>query len=189
MPRETFTLAQRPELEGQVRRLAPEVLPEFMLHDAVANRYWEKLYSDFPEFQIAVCEGERVVAAGHTIPVSWGTEDLPDTGFDAALEQGVRELEAERSPAVLCALLAIVDAKHQGRGLSRVILEAMRSLASERGLRALIAPVRPTLKSSYPLTSMERYIEWRRNDGLFFDPWMRVHQRLGAKVLKVAPGQ
>lgn len=83
MPRETFTLAQRPELEGQVRRLDPEVLPEFMLHDAVANRYWEKLYSDFPEFQIAVCEGERVVAAGHTIPISWGTEDLPDTGFDA----------------------------------------------------------------------------------------------------------
>lgn len=55
-------------------------------------------------------------------------------------------------------------------------------------MEALIAPVRPTLKSSYPLTSMERYIEWRRSDGLFFDPWMRVHQRLGAKVLKVAPG-
>lgn len=70
-----------------------------------------------------------------------------------------------------------------------MILEAMRSLALDHRMEALIAPVRPTLKSSYPLTSMERYIEWRRNDGLFFDPWMRVHQRLGAKVLKVAPGQ
>jgi hypothetical protein len=51
----------------------------------------------------------------------------------------------------------------------------------------MIAPVRPTLKESYPLTPMERYARWKRADGLPFDPWLRVHGRLGARFLRVAP--
>lgn len=26
------------------------------------------------------------------------------------------------------------------------------------------------------------YVRWRRADGLAFDPWMRVHERLGARM-------
>jgi len=47
--------------------------------------------------------------------------------------------------------------------------------------------VRPALKSSYPLTSLDRYIHWRRADGRDFDPWVRVHRRLGAEILALAP--
>ncbi len=43
------------------------------------------------------------------------------------------------------------------------------------------------MKSLYPLTPMERYVEWRREDGFLFDPWMRVHERLGAKIVRIAP--
>ncbi len=52
-----------------------------------------------------------------------------------------------------------------------------------------IAPVRPSLKSRYPLIPIERYVEWRQgaqNDAPF-DPWLRTHWRLGARVLCVAP--
>ena len=45
---------------------------------------------------------------------------------------------------------------------------------------SLIAPVRPSWKERYPLVPIERYAQWRRDDGLPFDPWMRVHERLGA---------
>ena len=34
---------------------------------------------------------------------------------------------------------------------------------------------------------IERYAGWRRPDGQLFDPWMRVHERLGAAVLKPEP--
>jgi hypothetical protein len=51
----------------------------------------------------------------------------------------------------------------------------------------LIAPVRPSWKDRYPLVPIERYAEWRRPDGFLFDPWMRVHERLGAEVLKPEP--
>jgi hypothetical protein len=32
---------------------------------------------------------------------------------------------------------------------------------------------------------MERYVRWTRDDGLPFDPWLRVHARLGAELLEV----
>jgi len=63
----------------------------------------------------------------------------------------------------------------------------MRSLAAEHGMHTLVAPVRPTLKSAYPLTPFERYVGWKREDGTPFDPWLRVHHRLGAESMKVAP--
>jgi len=54
-------------------------------------------------------------------------------------------------------------------------------------LPSLIAPVRPSWKERYPLTPIERYATWRRDDGLLFDPWMRVHERLGARQGGVCP--
>jgi hypothetical protein len=47
--------------------------------------------------------------------------------------------------------------------------------------------VRPSLKHRYPITPIEDYIRWRREDGQLFDPWMRVHERLGARVLAALP--
>ncbi len=37
------------------------------------------------------------------------------------------------------------------------------------------------------VTPIERYARWQRSDGAPFDPWFRVHWRLDAEYLKVAP--
>lgn len=183
---EVFTLAQRPDLEVGLRSL-PDTFPEFMHHDAVVRRYWDSLFTDFAGFQIAVCDG-GIVAAGHCIPVFWdGTIGGLPAGLDGVLERGVEDLEWGRTPTVVSALLAVVPHAHRGRGLSGVILNAMKAVAAGHGLGALIAPVRPTLKDRYPLTPMERYVRWERDDGLPFDPWLRVHRRLGALYLGIAP--
>ena len=186
---ETFvTLAQRPDLAVQVRALTLEVWPEFLRHDAVCNRYWRLLYNTFARFQVVLCDpADTVIAAGHTIPLVWdGTQgDLP-SGLDDVLERGVRDA-AHHAPTTLSALAAMVAPSHQRRGLSAVILQAMRSTAAAHGLTALIAPVRPTLKHRYPLTSIERYVRWTQPDGSPFDPWLRVHWRLGTEFLQVAP--
>jgi GNAT superfamily N-acetyltransferase len=116
--------------------------------------------------------------------VRWdGTvEDLP-AGIDGAIARGFDEGRAN----VLCALLIAVAAGRQGSGLSRTALEAMLGVARDHGLGAVIAPVRPNWKERYPLVAIERYAEWRREDGFLFDPWLRVHERLGAAVLKPEP--
>jgi hypothetical protein len=37
------------------------------------------------------------------------------------------------------------------------------------------------------MTSMDQYVRWRRADGAPFDPWLRLHRQLGARLLRVAP--
>ena len=52
------------------------------------------------------------------------------------------------------------------------------------GLESVIAPVRPTLKERYPLIPIERTSTWRRADGSHFDPWLRVHERVGGEIVR-----
>ena len=63
----------------------------------------------------------------------------------------------------------------------------MRDAARAAGLRLLAAPVRPSLKSVYPLIPIERYMEWRREDGSHFDPWLRLHERVGGRIVAPSP--
>jgi hypothetical protein len=184
---ETFTLRQRSDLQEQVHRLNGESWPTFLLHGDISH--WESLFDEFAEYQILFCEpADALIAVGHTVPFVWdGTlDDLPST-MAGLMERAVRVYRNRSTPNTLSALAALVRASQQRRGLSTEILRAMRSLAQERGMHSLVAPVRPTLKSSYPLTPFERYVEWKRDDGAPFDPWLRVHYRLGAEYLKVMP--
>jgi hypothetical protein len=72
-------------------------------------------------------------------------------------------------------------------GIDAVGLRAVGDPAAPTALSALAAPVRPSWKDRYPLTPIERYAQWTRDDGLPFDPWMRVHARLGAEILRAEP--
>jgi GNAT superfamily N-acetyltransferase len=186
------TLADRPDLAAAVRRLLASIWPpemEFIHHDSVCGRHWGSLYGEFAAYQPVLCDPRGVVvAAGFTIPLAWSgrRRDLP-SGIDGALERGVRGRQRGRPPTALSALLAAVAPGLQGHGLSARLIRAMRGVAARHDLDALIAPVRPTLKHRYPTTPIRRYMHWTRADGAPFDPWLRVHWRLGAKVLRVAP--
>ncbi len=149
------------------------------------SRYWGRLTEERPEFQFhLVGEGDEILARAHSLPIRWdgSIDDLP-AGIDGAIARGFDEGDAN----VLCALLIVVPRALQGRGLSALAVGEMSGLARRHGLTALIAPVRPSWKVRYPLVPIERYAGWRRADGLLFDPWMRVHERLGATVLKAEP--
>lgn len=41
------------------------------------------------------------------------------------------------------------------------------------------------MKARYPVTWMSDYVRWRDCDGSVFDPWLRTHAGLGAKILGV----
>ena len=179
------TYAERPDLAARTGEIEDTFAP-FLGHGEVALRHWHKLRPDFPEFQLVLWDDADDTVVGHarTLPTR-AAEGLPD-GVDGVLEQW---FEGERpEPDVLSALVAVVDRSRQGQGLSQLLIRAMADLARQHGFPALVAPVRPTWKDRYPLIPMERYITWRRDDGLPFDPWLRVHERLGAELLEVCPG-
>ena len=158
-----------------------------MLH--ADTPHWGSLFDTFAGFQILFCDSaDTLIALGHTIPFVWdGTpEDLPDE-IDRLMERATEAYRDKHTPTALSALAALVSPEHQRRGLSSEVLCAMRSLAARHGMHSLVAPVRPSLKKLYPLIPIERYARWTRDDGSPFDPWLRVHWRLGAEYLKVAP--
>lgn len=182
------TYAQRPDLLDEAHRLNGSVWPEFIFHDAVADRLWDRLEGTFADYQTMwLDEHDQVVAVGNTLPLVWdGAIDRLPIGWDDAFERAVDDYEAGRESTTLCAIQATVARSLQGQGLSRMVLRGMRQRAARAGLTALIAPVRPTLKSQYPLTPMARYARWTQPDGSPFDPWLRTHWRLGACIVKVA---
>ena len=149
--------------------------PEIVFHDAISNANWGRLYDERPGYQFALVDDGTVLAEGNSIPVS---------GMPASWREALRTGFEADEPDRLCALAILVDPDHQGKGLSRLMLEHMRGLAHQRGWE-LVAPVRPSLKHRYPLTPIERYIGWRRKDGALFDPWLRAHERLGAEIIGV----
>ena len=158
-----------------------------MLH--ADTLHWGSLFDTFADFQILLCDpADTLIALGHSIPFVWNgiAEDLPPT-IDEVMKRAMEAHRHGRATTALSALAALVTPGHQKQGLSLEILRAMRSLAAEHGMGSLVAPVRPTLKSLYPLTPIERYARWKRDDGSPFDPWLRVHWRLGAEQLRIAP--
>ena len=178
--------ADRPDLqEIRFETLTQRTFPEYMNHNEPGRLYWSRLYGDFPDFQLGLLDGDEVVAELHSVPTAWdGTErDLPD-GWDEAF---LRAFESGRTPDVLCALAISVRPDRQGEGLACRLLNEMRSAAGGADLRELIAPVRPTLKSRYPLIAIDEYMAWRRSDGQHFDPWIRVHERIGGRIIGPAP--
>ncbi|MBD0329440.1 MAG: hypothetical protein ICV64_04980 [Thermoleophilia bacterium] len=163
-----------------------DVWPEYNRHGDFVNPNWGRMRAAFPDFELVLCDApeEEVLAQAHSLPLAWdGTAAGLPRGIDSVFEHAF----SGATPTALCAMAVEIVPAHQGGGLARRALDAMRRLALAHGLRDLIAPVRPSWKERYPLTPIERYAGWRRTDGLLFDPWMRVHERLGATVVRVEP--
>jgi hypothetical protein len=183
------TAADRPDL-SKGGNAAPTVWPEYNLHGDVINQWWGLLAEELPEFQFVLYDddADSVLAQGFTGPLAWTGQDeaLPD-GIDPAIELIFAQRRSRAPVSALCALAAEIQPHGRGRGLATEILAGMREIAQRNGLRHLIAPVRPSWKERYPLTPIEDYIRWRRADGQLLDPWLRTHERLGARVATPLP--
>jgi hypothetical protein len=183
------TAVERPDLWE--RGIASEsVWPEYNLHGDVLNRWWGHLDEELADYQFVLYDeaNDEVVAEGHTGPLGWNGSDgtLPD-GIDAAIQQIFGQHRGHETVNTLCALAAESPREGRTRGLAPQLLSALRTIGRRHGLTHMVAPVRPSFKDRYPLTPIERYITWRREDGELLDPWMRAHERLGARV--ATPGQ
>ena len=179
----------RADYRDLVRGLTKEVWPEFMLHDQVANQYWRELFDRFSEYQLALYDTEkhRVAGMGNSFPLRWddGLKNLPEEGWDWAFEESVRDHKQGITPNLHCAIQIVVRPDYRSQGLSMSMVEAVRAVTKAKGLGSLIIPLRPSEKHKYPLISLDDYVTWKTEQGLPFDPWLRVHVRAGARVIKV----
>jgi GNAT superfamily N-acetyltransferase len=178
--------ADRPDLLARrYEELTKPTVAEYMNNNEPGRRYWGRLYIGFPDFQVALVDGEELLAEAHAIPIAWdGTlGDLP-SGWDEGFTRG---MTSDRVATALMAVAISVAPERQGQQLSSRMIRAFTDSARAAGLTSVVAPVRPTWKERYPLIPIERYVEWRREDGTHFDPWIRIHERVGGDILAAAP--
>jgi GNAT superfamily N-acetyltransferase len=177
--------AERPDLVERAAALSEVVWPEYNRHGDVLGRYWSRLYDEHPDLQLILAKGDEVIGEAHSLPFAWdGSEaDLPE-GIDDLL---VRAFDGGEEPTALAAVGVEILPGRQGGGRSRLLLEALRGRAAAHGLAHVAVPLRPSWKERYPITPIEEYVRWTRTDGLPFDPWLRVHVRLGAEIVRPAP--
>lgn len=182
-----FSAADRPDIVEAAEAMGGSVWPPY-LATAAYRAYWSDLYKPaLARHQTIAVEDGEVVALANSVPFWWepGT-DLPDEGWDWVLERGVTSAREGTPVNAVSALSVAIRHSHRGTGLAPRMLEAMKPPARAAGLEAMVAPVRPTHKASYPLQDFATYCAWQREDGTPFDPWLRAHVALGATMIAPA---
>ncbi len=168
--------------------------PPFIWHDPVMQEAWPKWFHFFPEFQCAMrTDDGKLAATVHAVPLRWTApfEMLPDgmemyeSGWDWVIEQSIEDYLYGRQPNVLSAAAIVVAPEMQGQGLAGEAVKHLKYLAKQHGFKALIAPLRPSEKRFFRDMDIKDYIAMRKSGtDLPFDPWIRLHVKLGARIVK-----
>lgn len=180
------TLKERRSLAETHSEIVREIWPQVMRSSGVARKHWPKLDEYFGEYQLfLVAQNGDVTGFANTIPFFWDQDlnQLPDEGWDWLIQKGISDYEEHLRPNCLGGLQIGVSKKYQRKGYSRRIIEHAKNVAFVNEFRNFVIPIRPVLKSKYPLIELTDYIHWKK-DGKTFDPWIRVHLQSGAEIIK-----
>ncbi len=181
----------RERSEEQLDALFGDGFPAFVTADPEVKRHVGSVGEHFADLELVLLDrdgdDEELVAAAWGVPIAWTGEvaDLPG-GYTDAMRRSVEGHGCVR-PDTFVVMAAQVHPGRRGLGVAAAVLGALRELAGDRGLRRVLAPVRPTLKARYPTIPIEQFAGWRRADGTSLDPWLRTHERVGARLVATAP--
>ncbi len=134
--------------------------------------------------------GGELIGHGVTTRIDWDQDlsHLPD-GWQGAVRASYQCAQVERKkPNTLVGLFILIEDKFRKHGWARNVIEEMRRLGRARGLASLIIPLRPPLRyeREYAEMTIGEFAQLRRGDGEHPDHWIRLHTRLGAKVIGVS---
>lgn len=182
-------MRDRPRPEEQLARLFADGWPAFITADQEVKRYLGRVRELFGDLELVLVDPDDViVAAGWSVPLRWSGDpaELPG-GYTDSLACAIHAYDRGEPADTMVIAAAQVHPELRGRGIAGELLTALTDLANENGWARVIAPVRPTLKTRYPLTPIDQFASWVRADGAPLDPWLRTHWRLGARIVALAP--
>jgi GNAT superfamily N-acetyltransferase len=158
---EVVSLAQRPELAEASAALRTG-WPAFMLQDTTAAMLG--LLGRFAAHQFLLLADGTPVARAHSVPFGWDGDEgsLPDTGWDDVLGMGVSGAEHGHPATAVSALEIAIVPQWQSKGLSSMLVGALRDAAATAGYADLVAPVRPWQKANDPDLPMADYVRQLR---------------------------
>lgn len=180
-----FSLAQRPDLLSTYLNLDIS-WPAFVEPTRLLVEWGIHAHGDH---QLIMIGGEEPIARAASLPIHWdgNPETLPRRGWDGVIEQSATDTYSGAELNTLCALELGIHTGHTGRGLSQTAFTALRDHARSTGFEHFIAPVRPSGKTQYPEMPIEDYVQRRRDDGHRADNWLRIHERIGGRIIALSP--
>ncbi len=179
-------LADRPDLDVAALAATAAAWPAFMMESPVADRHWGPMTRLFADFNLALIAGDdTILAIGNAVPFVWDpAAPLPASGWDWVFTQALAT--AGERPTLASALAITIPPVYRGAGHARRLLTAFKAAARAHGCQALVAPVRPTRKAEFPDQAMADYLNRRDDQGRRFDPWVGLHESMGATILSIA---
>jgi hypothetical protein len=131
-----------------------------------------------------------LIGHGVAAQIYWdGTaENLPD-GWQGSVRVSYQNEQVDhKEPNSLVGLFIFVEENYRKHGWAHNIIEEMKRVGERNRLPQLIIPLRPPsrYKKEYASMPMSEFAALKREDGQPLDHWVRLHVRLGAKVLGVS---
>ncbi len=178
---------ERPDLYDLQDDICGKAFPVFLYYSEIADRYWDKMVTYYKEYQLLLLDEDKIIAVINCIPMNLDIPDeaLPEEAFNWGFEKGIKDFEAGKKINAVMGVQIVIPEECRGKGISSIAVQELKNMCAKMGIKRLVIPIRPTLKSKYPLNDIDNYIKWKNKDGLPFDPWLRVHVRKKAKIIKV----
>jgi hypothetical protein len=178
--------ADSPELKKAATSIEQAAWNElgYLNYTSAHYEYYSDLLNAYADYQLCLVDQETgyPVAAANCVPFACsGADDLPPEGWDWVVETAARSKGSGVN--MLGALAISVPAVHRSKGYARLMIRSLVDLAEAKGLRGLVAPVRPSAKVRHPWVPIEEYIAWTDRNGRVYDPWLRSHLSCGGRLV------
>lgn len=152
----------------------------------VGPNYFESTSLDW----IVLTNGEDLLGHGVMARIDWdGSLQTLPIGWADSLVRAQQANEAKSKHVNTAVGLFInVEKDHKRSGAAEKIILLMKEIVRDAGLHNLIIPLRPPVRylRDYVEMDFEQFAATTRDDGAPLDYWVRVHTRLGAKVIAVS---
>ena len=177
---------ERPDLYDIQEEICGKAFPTFLYYSEIAANTWEKMIDYYREYQLLLLYNDKVVSVFNCMPMNLDIpdEELPEEAFNWGLEKGIEDFESGKEINAALGVQIIIPSEYQGKGISSITVGEIKKMCVKMGIKKLIIPIRPTLKSKYPLNDIDNYIKWKNEEGLPFDPWLRVHVKQKGKIIR-----
>lgn len=182
-----YTASQAPYHKRGMRALHLGAWPALFAGSPVLRSHWANLIETFANLQMCIVDGRNMLrGVVNAVALMWnGTNsDLP-LGWDDAVVRALMRVSPAKANT-LVVLAAIVDPVLRGTGLSGVVLTHYFHFAATLGFRNVLVALRPLGKERHQEIALEDYVE-RHKSGLLTDGWIRLHERLGGKIIGCSP--
>jgi GNAT superfamily N-acetyltransferase len=179
--------ADSPELKKAASSIEQAAWNElgYLNYTRAHYEHYSDLLDSYPEYQLCLVDQKTgyPVGAANCVPFACsGSDELPPEGWDWIVETAFRT-KGKKRVNMLGALAISIPKIHRSKGYARLLIHALQELAEKKGLRGVVAPVRPSSKAEHPWVSIDDYVTWTDEKGRIFDPWLRSHLAAGGKLV------